>query len=95
MMEMMQENDCWKVPEVYMKMSDVELEKEKQKLLAKIKSQPKRKPLFEKGSLKAGLFKFDGTDGQKCPSVSICFAQKCNANFTGLTNSLDMRFNQM
>ena len=35
MMEMMQENDCRKVPEVYMKMSDVELEKEKQKLLRK------------------------------------------------------------
>ena len=58
MMEMMQENDCRKVPEVYMKMSDDELEKEQQTLLAKIKTQPNRKPLFEKGSLKAGLFKF-------------------------------------
>ncbi|MFR5795308.1 MAG: hypothetical protein ACLUI3_06945 [Christensenellales bacterium] len=34
-----------------------------------------RKPLFEKGSL-GGTFKFEGTDGQKCPSVFICFAQK-------------------
>ena len=33
--------------------------------------------------------------GQKCPPVSICFAQKCRANFTGLTNSLDRRVNQM
>ncbi len=57
MMEMMQENDCRKVPEIYMKMSDAELEREKQKLLAKIKSQPKRKPVFEKSSLKEGLFK--------------------------------------
>lgn len=56
---MMQENDCRSVPEAYMKMSDAELEREKQKLLAKIKSQPKRKPMFEKGSLKAGLFKFE------------------------------------
>lgn len=55
---MMQENDCRKVPEIYMKMSDAELEREKQKLLAKIKSQPKRKPMFEKENVKTGLFRF-------------------------------------
>lgn len=56
-MNIMQENDCRKVPEAYMKMSIAELEREKQKLLEKIKSQPKREPLFEKGNLKAGILK--------------------------------------